>query len=147
MLDEQGTTRPKPPRRVIAVVVLTYISGILDIVAGIGLILLRYDDAVRADGAAYGITLWGVAMILLGLLTIAMASGLTRGRNSARIFVTALMGISLAFSVVDVITSPRDASTWWSLGIGGVISALVILALWAGRSAQFFRRARELPAA
>jgi hypothetical protein len=102
---------------------------------------------VQADGEAYWITLWGAAMILLGLLTIAMASGLTRGRNSARIFVTVLLSISLVLSVVDVVVSPTDVSSWWSLGIGGLLSALVILALWAGRSAEFFRRSRALPAA
>ena len=122
-------------------------AGIIDIIFGILLILLRYDDVVQADGEAYWITLWGAAMILLGLLTIAMASGLTRGRNSARIFVTVLLSISLLFSIVDVVVSPADAASWWSLGIGGVLSALVILALWAGRSAEFFRRSRALPAA
>lgn len=147
MRDEQEASRPRPPARVIVVVVLTYIAGILDIIAGILLILLRYDDTVRAEGAAYGVTLWGAAMILLGLLTIAMASGLTRGRNTARIFVTALMAVSLVFSVIDVVINPADASSWWSLAIGGVISALVILALWVGRSAEFFRRSRALPAA
>lgn len=147
MRDEQSADRPRPPARVIVVVVLTYIAGILDIIAGVLLILLRYDDAVRDEGAAYGVTLWGAAMILLGLLTIAMASGLTRGRNTARIFVTALMSISVLFSVVDVVGNPADASSWWSLAIGGVIAALVILALWAGKSAEFFRRSRALPAA
>ena len=147
MRDEDGIDRPRPPARVIVVVVLTYIAGILDIIAGVLLILLRYDDVVQADGEAYWITLWGAAMILLGLLTIAMASGLTRGRNSARIFVTVLMSISLLLSIVDVVISPTDASSWWSLAIGGLLSALVILALWAGRSAEFFRRSRALPAA
>jgi len=130
MRDEDGIERPRPPKRVIVVVVLTYIAGILDIIAGVLLILLRYDDVVQADGEAYWITLWGAAMILLGLLTIAMASGLTRGRNSARIFVTVLLSISLVLSIVDVIVSPTDVSSWWSLGIGGLLSALVILAMW-----------------
>ena len=147
MRDEDGIERPRPPKRVIVVVVLTYIVGILDILFGILLILLRYDDVVQADGDAYWVSLWGAAMILLGLLTIAMASGLTRGRNSARIFVTVLLSISLLLSIIDVVVSPADASSWWSLGIGGVLSALVILALWAGRSAEFFRRSRARPAA
>jgi len=123
MRDEDGIERPRPPKRVIVVVVLTYIAGILDIIAGVLLILLRYDDVVQADGEAYWITLWGAAMILLGLLTIAMASGLTRGRNSARIFVTVLLSISLVLSVVDVVVSPTDVSSWWSLGIGGLRGA------------------------
>ena len=134
------TERPRPPKRVVVVVVLTYISGILDILAGILLILLRYDDVVRASGDAYPVTLWGAGMILLGLLTVAMASGLTRGRNSARIFVTVLVSLSTLVSVIDVIAAPTDGSSWWSLAIGGVISALIILALWTGRPAEFFRR-------
>jgi hypothetical protein len=121
------------------VVVLAYISGVLDIIAGILLILLRYDDEVERAGDAYAITLIGAAMILIGLLTIAMASGLTRGRNSARIFVTALVSLSTLLSIIDVV---RDPSTVWSLVIGGVIAVLIILALWAGRSAEFFRRSR-----
>ena len=84
MRDEDGIERPRPPKRVIVVVVLTYIAGILDIIAGVLLILLRYDDAVRASGGAFPITLLGTGMILIGLLTVAMASGLTRGRNIAR---------------------------------------------------------------
>ena len=141
---------PRVPKRVIAVVVLTYISGILDIIAGILLILLRYDDAVRAAGDAFAITLWGAGIILIGLLTIAMASGLTRGRNSARIFVTVLVSLSALVWVIGVITTPTDGSSWWSLAIGGGISALIILALWAGRPAEFFRRsmaARREPSA
>jgi uncharacterized membrane protein HdeD (DUF308 family) len=143
--DEAGGLRP--PKRVLAVVVLAYISGVFDIVAGVLLILLRYDDTVRASGEALPVTLWGTGMILIGLLTIAMASGLTRGRNIARIFVTALVALSTVIDLIDVIAAPDDGGAWWSLGIGAVVTALIILALWAGRSAEFFRRARTLPAA
>ena len=48
MSDE--ATGLRPPKRVIVVVVLAYISGVVDIVAGVLLILLRYDDWVRASG-------------------------------------------------------------------------------------------------
>ena len=34
MRDEDGIDRPRPPARVIVVVVLTYIAGILDIIFG-----------------------------------------------------------------------------------------------------------------
>jgi hypothetical protein len=138
--DMSDAVLERVPKRVIVVVVLAYISGILDIIAGILLILLRYDDEVERAGDAYAITLVGAAMILIGLLTIAMASGLTRGRNSARIFVTALVSLSTLVSIVDFV---RDPSTVWSLVIGGVIAVLIILALWAGPSAEFFRRSRD----
>ena len=145
MNDE--ATRLRPPKRVIVVVVLAYISGVVDIVAGVLLILLRYDDGVRASGEALPVTLWGTGMILIGLLTIAMASGLTRGRNIARIFVTALVALSTIVDIIDLIAAPGDGGAWWSFGIGAVVTALIILALWAGRSAEFFRQARTLPAA
>ena len=139
--------QPRPPKRVVVVVVLTYISGVLDILAGILIIMLRYDRTVEESGDAYPITLWGAAMILIGLLTIAMASGLTRGRNSARIYVSVLVTLSALISVIDVVAAPTDASAWVSLAIGGGIAALIIIALWVGRSAEFFRRSRTLRAA
>jgi hypothetical protein len=76
-----------------------------------------------------------------------MASGLTRGRNSARIYVSVLVVLSALISVVDVVAAPTDASAWVSLAIGGGIAALIILALWVGRSAEFFRRSRTPRAA
>ncbi|MFF2276757.1 hypothetical protein [Agromyces sp. NPDC058126] len=135
--------RPRMPKRMIAIVVLAYISGILDILAGLVLILLRYDDEIRRSGDAFAITLWGTLMILIGLLTIAMGSGLTRGRNSARIFVTALVSLSVVVSAIDLVLHPTDASSLWTFVIGGTVAALVVLAMWAGRGAAFFRHARR----
>lgn len=132
--------RHRVPRRIIVVVVLTYIGGILDILAGIVLILLRYDAVVEEAGEQLLMSLLGAAIILIGLLTVAMASGLTRGRNSARIFVTALMALSLVVSATDFV---RDPSSPWRLAIDVVVSVLVILALWVGKGGRFFRRARS----
>lgn len=129
--------RRRTPRRIIVVVVLAYIAGILDILAGIVLILLRYDPVVEEAGEQLLITLLGAATILIGLLTIAMASGLTRARNSARIFVTVLMALSLVASVTDF---ARDQTSPWRLAIDVAVSVLVILALWVGKGGRFFRR-------
>ena len=145
--ERRGHAELRPPKRVIVVVVLAYISGVVDIVAGVLLILLRYDDSVRASGDALPVTLWGTGMILIGLLTIAMASGLTRGRNIARIFVTALVAISTIVDVVDLVAARATAARGGRSASAVVVTALIILALWAGRSAEFFRRARTLPAA
>lgn len=132
--------RHRVPRRIIVVVVLTYIGGILDILAGIVIILLRYDAVVEEAGEQLLMSLLGAAIILIGLLTVAMASGLTRGRNSARIFVTALMALSLVVSATDFV---REPSSPWRLAIDVVVSVLVILALWVGKGGRFFRRARS----
>ncbi|GAA1057902.1 hypothetical protein GCM10017608_03040 [Agromyces luteolus] len=139
MSDETRST-PRPPKRIIAVVVLTYLAGFVDIVLGVLLVLARYDAEVRRDGEQLAVTLLGAALILIGLLTIAMASGLTRARNSARIFVTALMGLSLATSVLDLV---RDTDAIWSTLVGAVVPIAVILVLWTGRGARFFREGRS----
>ena len=135
--------RPRMPKRMIAIVVLAYLSGILDILAGLVLILLRYDDEIRRAGDAFAITLWGALMILIGLLTIAMGSGLTRGRNSARIFVTALVSLSVIVSGVDLALHPTDASSLWTFVVGTAVAGLIVLAMWAGRGAAFFHHARH----
>ncbi|WP_438853320.1 hypothetical protein [Agromyces sp. M3QZ16-3] len=139
MSDETRAAR-RPPKRIIAVVVLTYLAGFVDIALGVLLVLARYDAEVRRDGEQLPVTLLGAALILIGLLTIAMASGLTRARNSARIFVTALMGLSLTTSVLDLV---RDADSIWSTLIGAVVPIAVILVLWTGRGARYFREGRS----
>ncbi|GAA2031525.1 hypothetical protein GCM10009819_14290 [Agromyces tropicus] len=139
MADETAA-RLRPPARIIAVVVLTYLAGILDIAVGVLLVLARYDAGVERDGEQLTVTLLGSALILIGLLTIAMASGLTRARNSARIFVTVLMALSLTASVLDVV---REPGAVWSALVGAIVPIAVILVLWTGRGARYFRQARR----
>ncbi|MFC9917291.1 hypothetical protein [Agromyces binzhouensis] len=138
MSDETRST-PRPPKRIIAVVVLTYLAGLVDIALGVLLVLARYDAEVQREGEQLPVTLLGAALILIGLLTIAMASGLTRARNSARIFVTVLMGLSLATTALDLV---RDADAIRS-ALGAIVPVAVILVLWTGRGARYFREARS----
>ncbi|MRX43846.1 hypothetical protein [Agromyces kandeliae] len=139
MSDETRST-PRPPKRIIAVVVLTYLAGLLDIALGVLLVLARYDAEVQREGEQLPVTLLGAALILIGLLTIAMASGLTRARRSARIFVTVLMALSLTTTTLDIV---RDADAIGSTLIGALVPIAVILVLWTGRGARYFREARS----
>jgi len=132
---------PRPPGTVIVVVVLAYVAGVIDILLGILLILLRYADEIEQDGDQRTVTLLGAGMILFGLLTIALASGLTRGRRGARMLVTVALAGSLLLGLVslvsDAISEPGSAG--WSLA-GVLLTGGAIAALWFGSAGRFFAK-------
>lgn len=130
------TARPKPPAPVVAVIVLSYALGVLDIVAGLALILSRYVGVVRATGNSFTVTWLGAGMIIVGLFVIAVASGLTRGRRDARVLASIGAGLSTLIAGVDIALDPSDP--WLHLAIIAT-AVFVILALWTGRSRGFFR--------
>jgi len=129
---------------VIVVVGLVYLSGILDIVVGIFTILGRYLPGIEQNGTDQTVvTLIGAARILIGLFTCAMASGLFRGRRSARIIVTAALAISFFIALGDLITNPTDLVA----KIGDpVLTALIGSALWFGGAGRHFARAMRATA-
>lgn len=135
MTDQLPTRRA--PVSVIVVVVLTYIVGVLDILAGIVVILLRYADDVDEIGGQFFVTLIGASTLLLGLLTIAIASGLSRGDPVFRIAATVVFGLTLAIGVLAIATG---AGVSVSVVVEVVLVAAVIVALYAGPAARFFRR-------
>lgn len=139
--------RVRPPAELIGAVVICYIAGVAEILAGILLLFVRYGDGL--DGVErLVITIVGAATIMLGLLVISLGSGLTRGRREARVLLTVLFAVSAALSVVVLLTD--GAVTAFRL-LDLAISVAVIVLLWTGRAARFFRRSgsseRRVPSA
>jgi hypothetical protein len=132
------TSSVRPPLPVILVIILSYVVAALDIAAGVIIILLRYADEVIEAGAETFFTYVGIVMILSGLLIIAVASGLSRGRKGARILTTIALSVSLALGIVSIIDSPD----WWKVA-ELALGAIVIAALWLGPSGRFFRQAAQ----
>ncbi|MEF2978306.1 hypothetical protein [Subtercola sp. YIM 133946] len=129
----------RAPASVIVVVVLTYIVGVLDILAGILVILLRYADDVDEIGGAALVTIIGASTLLLGLLTIAIASGLSRGDPVFRVAATVIFGITLALGLLAIATgSGVSVSTIVEV----VLVAGAIAALYVGPAARYFRALR-----
>ncbi|UFS59831.1 hypothetical protein [Subtercola endophyticus] len=139
----------RAPASVIAVVVLTYIVGVLDILAGILVILLRYADDIDELGGQLPITLIGASTLLLGLLTIAIASGLSRGDWMARVAATVIFGITLVIGVLALVVvllalatgTAVSTSTLVATIVEVVLVASVIVALYIGPAARYFARA------
>lgn len=146
MSDETQPAAParRTPKRIIAIVVLVYISGVLDIIGGVLLMLLRYADELQPDADRLVITLTGAGMALIGLLTIAMASGLTRGRPAARVFVSVLVVLSVLVESLDLASSAGGMAEIVSFSVGAAVALLILLALWLGKGAAHFRRSPEL---
>ncbi|MET4157075.1 hypothetical protein [Agromyces sp. PvR057] len=125
----------RPPAELLAAVVLGYLNGVTQIIAGIALMFSRYlPDTSETERLV--ITVVGACTVLLGLFMITIASGLTRGRRDARVLVTVLLGIALALDVVSLIASPDQ----WFVIAELVLAASAVTVLWTGRTARFFAR-------
>ena len=133
-----GVARGGRPAEVTVVVVLTYVVGVLTLLFGILLILLRYDSSVRAEGLAFGITLAGAITILFGFFTLALASLLSRADRVARIILTVILALNIVWDVLIIVTS--DEVDVVAI-IDAALVAAVIAVLWGGRAARFFRKA------
>ncbi|TIH37156.1 hypothetical protein D4765_08710 [Subtercola vilae] len=120
------------------VVVLIYVAGFVDIGLGLAAIFARYLPEVVAAGTTTRliVTLVGAATVLFGLLSIALASGVSRGSRFARWGVSGLLLAGLLLTVVFAIAEPGD-------GFSGVVTqavacAVVIAPLWLGRGGRYF---------
>ncbi|WP_396658586.1 hypothetical protein [Microbacterium sp.] len=120
---------PSTPSRASIVVVtiaivLVYLSALSSVALGILIMLSRYrvpDDLVLV------VTLVGAATILLGLLMIAVASGLSRGSRFARVLITVYFGLLVVLNVITIVSS----DDWDAFSVvQTIVQALVVAALW-----------------
>lgn len=126
------------PGGVTFIAVLAWIQGAFDIVAGIILLFNQDDATIILDfGSKSAVTISGVMYIIIGVLIILIARGLLRGSNGARVLVTAFEVITLAGALFLLFAAP---SQFISALITAFIALVVILLLWTGRAASFFRR-------
>jgi len=134
----------KRPWPVTLSVVLVYVLGISDIVAGIGLIFLRYAEMDGDDGARTALTLSGAAVVLFGLATVGVASGVARASRLSRLLVTVFLGIGLILDLGSYLLDP--ASGWAGLVVQVLVGALIVVPLWTGRARRYFaEKARSRP--
>lgn len=130
------TTRPAhQPVLVRIAVILVYLSGLASVAIGILVLLSRYH-VERAE--VLPVSLLGAGVILFGLLTIAIASGVARGRRLARLLLTIYLCIQFVLHVVTIAT----ADTWdWTSMAEVVAYAFIGVALWTPPGSRYFRDA------
>lgn len=121
-------------------VVAVYVSAFANVLLGILILLSRYQVA-RAD--VLPVSLLGAAVILFGLLLVAVASGLSRGSRLSRVLATVYLGILIALNAATIATTDG----WdWSTTVQLAVQALVVVLLWAPPGSRRFARDRAATA-
>jgi hypothetical protein len=115
-------------------VVLVYLSGFASVAIGILVLLSRY----RVEPAeVLPVSLLGAGIILFGLLTIAVASGVARGRRLARLLLTTYLAVQFVLHIVTIVT----ADTWdWTSAAEMAIYIFTAVAVWTPPGSRYFRR-------
>jgi len=130
---------PAPPAAqpilVRVAVVLVYLSGFASVAIGILILLSRYQ-VERSE--VLPVSLLGAAVILFGLLTIAVASGVARGRRFARLLVSIYLVVQFVLHSVTIVSA--DIWDWTSLAEMAAY-VLIAVALWTPPGSRYFRNA------
>ncbi|WP_156401952.1 hypothetical protein [Agromyces sp. Soil535] len=125
------------PGGVTLVAVLTWISGLLDIISGTVLLFQTSVDAtVEQFGGASQLIASALLTILIGVVVIVVAVGLLRGNNASRIVITIFQMLSIIGSVFLAIAYPAGAiGEYFSIAL----AAIVLILLWTRGASAYFR--------
>ncbi len=120
-------------------VALVAVSGVLSTALGILILLSRYD----VDSAdVLPVSLVGIGIILFGLLTLAIASGIARGSRLSRLLLTVYLAIQFVLHAIAIATT----DTWdISSTVQIVLQIALVVVVWAPPGSRFFRS--RMPAA
>ena len=117
------------PGGVTLVAVLAWISGAVNIIAGILLLIA----ALMAPDALW----YGLIQLVLGIITVAVGFGLLRGSNGARVLVTVVFVLNLISAVFVIFFQQAQI---WSGIVSGIVVVIGLVLLWTRRANEFFQR-------
>ena len=117
------------PTGVTVVAVLAWISGIVNIIAGILLLIA----ALMAPDALW----YGLIQLALGIMTIIVGVGLMRGNSNARVVMTVVFVLNLISAVFVVFFQQAQV---WSGVVSGILVLIGLVLLWTRPANEFFRR-------
>ncbi|AEA26673.1 hypothetical protein ACFQ34_26865 [Pseudonocardia benzenivorans] len=136
-----STANVTRPGSVTVVVVLTWISAVLQILIGVMLLVVAAAVAPDVDltvgrGTVVAI---GILVLLVGIVTAAVASRLGKGGNGARILVSVLEVLQVAGALATLFTYGRTGPGSGAIGTIA-IAVLILVLLWNRRADAFFTR-------
>jgi lysylphosphatidylglycerol synthetase-like protein (DUF2156 family) len=128
----------KRPGGVTLLGVLVIISGILYVISGlIALIAYAGTGGDLTGNQRIVILVVGIAVLLFGLIELAVARGLFRGSNGARIIVAIVNVLTIISGLVAAFQSGNQRGT----SIGQVVIAIIVLALlYSPKANEWFSR-------
>lgn len=134
------TTTPtrERPGTVTAVVVLTYLAGVFDVIAGGVIWALAGNDSLQeAVGQSRGsLTTAAIVNIVIGLVTIGVGAMLAGGSPVARMLVTVLMVIRIGAAAFILALVGLSGAAEAIIAI--VIAVTVIALLWNAKASAWF---------
>jgi drug/metabolite transporter (DMT)-like permease len=119
------------PGTITLIVVLAWIAGLLNIAAGIFVIIDRHDTRLRVDSASTPneLLVWGVAAIVVGGIYCLLASALSRGSRTARLIFGIVAVLNLAGGVYAAIAYSGEQR---ASGATSMIFSIIVLWLLYG---------------
>ncbi|MET1019838.1 MAG: hypothetical protein ABWX62_07640 [Microterricola sp.] len=105
------------------VVIVLWISVVILSIAGF-LLLFRFSGDQVSTGTSI---LWGLEALVVAMIYAAVARGLSRGANSARVVVAVVAGIHVAFSIWQLLVGENEPGA-----IAGIAFQVVIIYLLYG---------------
>lgn len=135
-LPESAAPRPGG---VTLLAVLIVISGLLQLMVAIGVLIARGDaEFVAQTGLSADVWLWvGIVGIIVAIVYLLVARGLMRGSGLARGLATLSALVSLAGGLWGVFT--YGGNLQWSSILSVAVALIVLGLLWSFRASAFFR--------
>ena len=129
------------PGSVTAVVFLTWMAALIDIVGGAVLVFFaNNEDLLAASGASSAaVTASGWTTIAVGIVVAVVALRLGEGSSGARLLVTALMVLRVAAGIWVFVAAGSHGATESIVTV--VLSAAVVYLLWSGTANDWFASA------
>ncbi len=132
-----GDRAPRPGG-VTLLAVLIVISGLLGLFGAIAVIIGRSNDEfVQSTSVTAGTLLWvGIVGVIIALVYLAVARGLTRGSGLARGLCTLVAILSLASGIYGVII--HSGNLRWSSLSSALLAVIVLILLYSPKANAFF---------
>mgnify|MGYP001811630105 FL=1 len=131
------------PLGISVISILMFIGAILEIAAGVFLLIETSEVADIADVAEATITGMAIGLIVTGVIIGLLAYGLRSGSNGVRLLIGVVMALRIFFSIYAIIALP--ALRFEGLATG-VIAIVVLYLLYGDEQSKAFFEGR-LPAA
>ncbi|SEJ49665.1 hypothetical protein [Demequina mangrovi] len=130
------------PGSVTLVAVIAWLTALLDLAVGAWTLWLYYHPEDAGAIAEIDRLAWyGIALMVLGVLTAAVAAGLMAGSRFARAVVVGMMVLRIVGAVLVLVDVVGTAA--WHAVVEMIVAVAVIGLLTTRRASAFFRAARD----